>query len=162
MFSRSSVDGLPNKARQYREMAKAIPMIKKAVAPFDGKVFNKRLNEAIETATRANKYYAYVTRNSYDMGRVYCASSANWRYTYFAFRIDNDRRIHIDDINKQLDKSYQSLMSHASDIEKFWENKETTMRNIKTQTEILYDLIHDLPDDVVSAYGLRFPDSVIY
>ena len=162
-------------AAHKRQAAGQIKKIKPVVMQFDGKIYNKRFDEAISAL-------------SDDENIFYCSNSYGWFYLhhrakesgynegndlltgYSCKATENERRYSTEDINKlfednkrikadkmieRLNSKYASLLKEAADLEEAADNLDTFYKQFDNTLHLLNTLVHQVPYTVINVCGIK-------
>lgn len=121
-----------------RECAALIPQIKKVVAAFDGKVYNRKLPEAIHAATgqyiSTERRGDYLSFYKYDRGDCFTLLSIK------ADEMPEGKRISVEQFNNSLNASRERFLKEAAQIEQQLQDIDSIMEKLE-QVKRLYSAI---------------------
>lgn len=161
------------KAENMRICARQISRVKNEVLRFDGKIYNKRFDEAIHELSD-NQVYFYV-QNSYGWFYIQCTPRqchneqqalvsayscvAGDKYNRVTNKdelkvFSDSKRIDAAKINKLLTEKYESLMAEAALYDKSADNLETVLDQINNLKKMISAIESPLPYTVREIAGL--------
>lgn len=159
-------DFILRKAAILRSAAAVIKDLKPVILSFDGKVYNKRLDEAI----RAIKSDMWITAglerdNSFFYIRAtpaHCYNDGQYLIYTKAARAGEDRetftdskRIKADVMINMLNEKYADLNKKAYELETYAAKLEETLKEIDYIKELYNKFYHAIPYELHDVYGLR-------
>ena len=137
-----------------RECADLIPKIKKVVADFNGKVYNKRLTEAIHNATgqyiSAERRGDYLSFYKYERGDCYTL------LTIKAEEMPEKKRISAEQFNNSLNEHRARLLREAAQMEEQLNNIDATLEQVEKIKELYRAVTSSLDSRLRDYYGIKY------
>lgn len=137
-----------------RECAALIPQIKKVVAAFNGKVYNKRLPEAIQAAT--NQYISTERRGDYLSFYRYERGDC---FTLLSIKVDempDGKRINAEQFNNSLNENRARLLKEAAQIEEQLQNIDAVIDKIEQLKKLYSAITSPLNSRLRDYYGIKY------
>lgn len=163
-----------NKASLYRRAASAINTIKPVIQAFDGKMYNKRFNEAISalnTPESKDHFHAYTQYrwfyidftpgcNYSDKKTLLHGYSCTGETVPEDYReeknvIFDGKRINAEKMINSAERQREYLLKTAYELENAAADLETTLQRIADTEKLLMKLTHDLPSEVVDICNIK-------
>jgi hypothetical protein len=143
------------RANEYRKAAAVFPRLKKVVTAFDGKVFNCRLEKALnedpdQERIFVQKRYKWLEFHTWHNGN---------QYTIAAIQLEDmpeGKRIPADLIIKSAEEKRISLLKSAAEIESAMEKVDIVKQQIQQLQHLLTGITGALPYEVKDIYGLGY------
>lgn len=166
---------IQNRIEALREAADQIKRIKKLVQSFDGKIYNKRFDEALAGLSGENF-------------RIYGSNSYGWYYIHYIPRhgsyndsitlltgysckaenkisedhqkeefiiFDTNKRIKAAAMIEGLNRKYAELLKEAYELEETFKNIDQILNQVKKAKEILSAIVAPLPSIIIDTYGIK-------
>lgn len=160
-----SKEALPNYTKLLREAVGYCPAVRKVLYQFDGKVYNKRFDDAIREATN---HKAYVYRNSYNRDWIDIYFNNPFGYgncTLLSFKLSElpeGKRIDAYELSKKLNEKRESILKNAYAIESAIEEAPETLERLQNLIDLINQIVQPLPSEFVDAYSLSKISSLKY
>lgn len=141
------------KVQEYRDAAALYPIIAKVIIKFDGKVFNKRLQTALQEAA-GPKIYAH-RRNDYIEVYTYGSRGAQYTIAYYRGLTDENKRIDAEKLLQSAKANREKYLKTAYDIERSAAGINTHIAYIKELEDRLSSYRGALPWEVRDIFELN-------
>ena len=161
---------LLHEADVIRTAAAQIPKLKKVIDAYDGKMYNKRFDEAIRNlSTDEIRFSAYTSYNWYyvecypgcnyserqGLLTGYAAKRDDTRYTDEKNVIFSDsKRILKDKMYQALNTRREKMLQEAAELERIAAELDVTLQNIEYLRSMLTAMVGSLPSHVINVCGL--------
>ena len=164
---RDKIDGL-------RSAAGRIKDIKPIVRQYNGKIYNRRFDEAIRELSKKDDhlwvsntygwfYISYSRRKSHirDITLLsgYSCKAENMidpeRQKDEAARIFNEKRINADKMCESLDLHYAKLLKEAYELELAFDHIDETQKRLEDIKRVYEATVRSLPSDIIDVYGIK-------
>jgi len=137
-----------------RECAALIPQIKKVVAAFDGKVYNKRLPEAIQAATgqhiSTERRGDYLSFYRYERGDCFTLLSIK------ADEMPDGKRIKAEQFNNSLNENRARMLKEAAQIEEQLQSIDAVIDKIEQLKKLYGAITSPLNSRLRDNYGIKY------
>lgn len=137
-----------------RECAALIPQIKKVVATFDGKVYNKRLPEAIQAATgqciSTERRGEYLSFYRYERGDCFTLLSIK------ADEMPDGKRIEAEQFNNSLNENRARMLKEAAQIEEQLQSIDAVIDKIEQLKKLYSAITSPLNSRLRDNYGIKY------
>lgn len=137
-----------------RECAALIPQIKKVVATFDGKVYNKRLPEAIQAATgqciSTERRGEYLNFYRYERGDCFTLLSIK------ADEMPDGKRIEAEQFNNSLNENRARMLKEAAQIEEQLQSIDAVIDKIEQLKKLYSAITSPLNSRLRDNYGIKY------
>ena len=145
------------RAESYRTAAGYILAISKVLKDFDGKVYNCRLDKALEAATN-NKVHVDKTQYYF---QIYTWNRRNYSHHITLASIKPEdlkegKRIPANKLIESLKEHRETLLKKAYDIESNIDQMAQVKEYIRQTKEKLESYCRSFPDDLRDIYGLPY------
>lgn len=166
---------ITGRINELRSAAGQINRVKAVIRSFDGKVYNKRLDEAISNIT-GDDFRLYVS-NTYGWFYIHymprhggynrevtlltgysCVKTENTsRYQdKEEFKLfGDDKRINAAAMIEGLNKKYAEILKEAYELEEAYKNIDQTLERIAQVKAVLSSITEALPSIIVDTYGIK-------
>ena len=166
-------DQMMEKAKMYRTVAECVNDVKKVVDRFDGKMYNKRFDDAIRELSRDGlRFSSGIRYSSYEIyvypdGKYNDTYTLVWGYSpkenvneYMAYRKESilfteNKRIIGENMYQSLNRSRENLLSHAAELEASIEDVETKLKQVDELKNALQNTVKSLPSFVQDKCNLQ-------
>lgn len=164
-------EAIQARAAHLRRAGASIRRLKPVIRSFDGKVYNKRFNEAINAAgDETNRFYCHDIHGFYHIswnepGARYsdditvltgysCTGSQKDRPDD-QYKIFDGKRIISDKMIEELTRKYEAIQAEAYKLETAAQDLEETLTRIKETKELYNHLVNSLPSFITDICGLK-------
>lgn len=173
MYNQDAVKNIKDSIEAKRAAAASINRIKPIIRKFDGKVYNKRFDEAIaEASDNDNRFYCYNSYGWFYLELTYkrqyalknnlisgysCKNAAEYeKYrTKEENNIFNEKRINANIMIQRLDESRERLNREAYEMESTLQNMDIILEQIKGLKKALNNVIESVPYEIQKEYRLN-------
>lgn len=156
---------IKKEVQSLRAAASNICRIKKVVSAFDGKIYNCKFDNAIETLSNDSvRIYSHINSYGYFILDFYdkdTNKTINLIYTKKATKdtetdyFTSNKRIKAEHFINVLNDKYAELLKRATDIERSSENITTTLQQLESLKKSMNVIIAGLPTEITSIYNLK-------
>lgn len=158
---------LMKRAAIRRAAASHIKDVKKVILDYDGKVYNKKFDEAISAIRTPDGYmfscyrdsYNRVTISGYDKGTSYSDRTGILSFKASAGEetpyITDKKRIKADAFIETLNSTYENLLTEAKSYEDAAVNLEKILSQVETLKKALNAISESLPYGAIEMIGLK-------
>lgn len=137
-----------------RQCAELIPQIKKVIAQFDGKVYNKRLPDAIHAATgqyiSTDKRGDFLSFYKYERGDCFTILSVKYS------EMPEGKRINAEQFNNSLNESRARFLTEAAEIENQLRTINDTLQKIEQIKKLYSAITSPLNSRLRDYYGIKY------
>lgn len=163
-----------NKVSYYRRAASAINTIKPVIQAFNGKVYNKRFDEAIRalnTPDNEDHFHAYTQYRWFYIDFTPGCSYSEKKTLLHGYSctgetvpedhreeknvIFDGKRINAEKMINSAEKQREYLLKTAYELETAAADLETTLQRISDTEKLLYTLTHNVPSEVVDICNIK-------
>lgn len=137
-----------------RECAALIPQIKKVVAAFDGKVYNRRLPEAIRAAT--GQYISTERRGDYLSFYRYERGDCFTLLSIKADEMPDGKRINAEQFNNSLNENRARMLKEAAQIEEQIQSIDAVIDKIEQLKKLYSAITSPLNSRLRDYYGIKY------
>lgn len=153
-YNRADADkATAERIENLRKYAGYIPTIKKTVREFNNKIFNCRLEKALQAATgdyiRVEKRYNNITLYAYNKGDC---------YTLGVMSIDSmtdGKRINSDNLCDSLNEYRTKLLSEAATIEEQQKQVDVVLARLNELKKVYNHITNELNYTIIDNYGIK-------
>lgn len=161
---------LLHEAEVIRAAASQIPRLKHVIDRFDGKMYNKRFDEAIRAlSTDEIRFSAYTSYNWYYVECFpgcnyserqalltgYAAKREEGRFNDEKYMIFSDsKRILKERMYKALNQKRENMLKEAAELERIAAELDVTLQNIEYVRSMLTSMVSALPSHVINVCDL--------
>ena len=146
-----------NRANDYRTAAGYIPEITKIIKDFDGKVYNCRLDKALQAATN-NRVFVSKTEYNFSI-YTYPRNHYSFHITLACIPADaltDGKRIPADKIIESFKEHRETVLKNAFEIESNIDQMEQVRAYISQTKEKLEAYCRSFNNDLRDIYGLPY------
>lgn len=157
-------ENLPDYTKALRDAVGFYPAIRKVLYRFDGKVYNKRFDDAVaETTSRK----CFVARDSYnrDYVEIYAHGFNFGSQSLLRFKLSDlpdGKRIDAFALSKLMNDQRDSLLKKAYSLESAIDDAGNVLNELQSLISLITQLVDPLPYEFIDAYRLQTLASLKY
>lgn len=144
----------------YRNAAALLPIIRRICLQFDGKVFNKRMREALREAVKSETglNLCWDTYREYSKGQcayVYNGGRYCSQHTVLQVVLNDEKRLDAAKSIEDAAKKREKLLTEAAEIEEVESNMPQIREQLDYVEKLQRKLLDGIPYVLKDVYGLR-------
>ena len=148
---------IESRIKMMRSAAEVLPMLRKALEKFDGKVYNKRFIESFDT--EKDKLFLSADRRSYndrDFVDIYAVIDRHYSNHQHVCRIElENKRICAKQAIKSASDCRTKLLQKAAELELWLEKIGDIRRYLDYLEKTRAKIVSDIPYEIADVYGIK-------